>query len=110
MALVEVHMPSLGEQTKEVVFLSWMKKIGEQVQIDEPVFKVEMATGKTILNQPMGVEVEILSQDDGVLVETHFKKKQRISVGDTAGILDTEAAPTVKQKKSWFAKMFGLDG
>lgn len=108
MALVEVQMPSLGEQTKEIVFLSWMKKIGEQVQIDEPVFKVEMTTSKTILNQPFGVEVEVLSQNNGVLVETHFNEKQRISVGETAGILDTEAAPTVK-KKSWFANMFGLD-
>ena len=109
MALVDVQMPSLGEQAKEIVFRSWMKNIGEQVHVGEPVFKVAMTTEKKVLKRPLVAEVEVISQSEGVLIETRFEKEQLITVGSIAGILDTEATPTVKRKKSWFVRMFGLD-
>jgi pyruvate dehydrogenase E2 component (dihydrolipoamide acetyltransferase) len=56
---VDVVMPQMGESIFEGTITKWLKKVGEKVQPDEPLF--EISTDK--------VDAEILTPAAGVLRE-----------------------------------------
>ena len=59
MALVDVIMPQMGESIAEGTVSRWLKRVGDAVKRDEPLF--EISTDK--------VDAEIPSPSAGVLVE-----------------------------------------
>ena len=68
MAIVEVKVPQLSESVAEATMLTWKKKAGEAVAIDEILIEIE--TDKVVLEVPApaaGVLTEIL-QEDGATV------------------------------------------
>lgn len=68
MAIVEVKVPQLSESITEATMLTWKKKVGEAVAIDEILIEIE--TDKVVLEVPApsaGVITEIL-QGDGATV------------------------------------------
>lgn len=68
--MAEVHLPPLGDTVDEARVSSWLKQVGEQVALDEPLLVVE--TDK--------VETEIPSPVAGTLME------QLVQDGDTVDI------------------------
>jgi 2-oxoglutarate dehydrogenase E2 component (dihydrolipoamide succinyltransferase) len=74
---VEVFMPQMGESIAEGTLVRWLKKPGEQVKRDEPLF--EISTDK--------VDTEIPSPSDGVLSEIKVKEGQTVPVNTVVCLL-----------------------
>ncbi|RZT92499.1 2-oxoglutarate dehydrogenase complex dihydrolipoyllysine-residue succinyltransferase [Rivibacter subsaxonicus] len=69
MAIVEVKVPQLSESVAEATMLTWKKKAGEAVAIDEILIEIE--TDKVVLEVPApsaGVLAEIVVGDGGTVV------------------------------------------
>src|SRR6478736_2049789 len=81
MAIVEVKVPQLSESVAEATLLTWKKKAGETVALDEILIEIE--TDKVVLEVPApaaGVLAEIV-QADGATVAA----EQVIARIDTEG-------------------------
>lgn len=79
MADVEIRLPKMGESVTEATITNWLKNIGDNVELDEPL--VEVATDK--------VDNEIPSEVGGKLVKILFDKDQVAQVGDVIAIIST---------------------
>ena len=89
MAIVEVKVPQLSESVAEATMLTWKKKAGEAVAVDEILIEIE--TDKVVLEVPApsaGVLVEIVQGDGATVVA-----EQLIAKIDTEGKAGA-AAPT----------------
>lgn len=75
-------MPKMGESIIEATILKWTKKVGERIELDEPV--LEIATDK--------VDSEVPSSVAGILMETLYKEGDVVPVGKVIAIIETEAA------------------
>src|SRR5207248_2132767 len=75
MARIDVLMPQMGESIAEGTVSKWLKKVGEQVKRDEPLF--EISTDK--------VDAEIPSPVAGVLAEIKVQEGQTVAVTGFAG-------------------------
>ncbi len=88
MSIVEVKVPQLSESVSEATMLTWKKKAGDAVAVDEILIEIE--TDKVVLEVPApsaGVLVEIL-QPDGATVLA----EQLIARIDTEGKAGAAAA------------------
>jgi 2-oxoglutarate dehydrogenase E2 component (dihydrolipoamide succinyltransferase) len=85
MARVELLMPKMGESIIEATILKWVKKVGDNVAMDETI--LEIATDK--------VDSEIPSPTAGVLAEILFAEDSVVPVGQVIAIINTggEASP-----------------
>ncbi len=82
MAKIDVIMPQMGESIAEGTLSRWMKKAGEKVQRDEPIF--EISTDK--------VDAEIPSPVAGVLAEILVKEGETVAVQTVVARIETDAA------------------
>lgn len=81
MAIVEVKVPQLSESVAEATMLTWKKKAGDAVAVDEILIEIE--TDKVVLEVPApsaGVLVEIVQGDGATVVA-----EQLIAKIDTEG-------------------------
>src|SRR5947209_9471100 len=86
MARVDVLMPQMGESIAEGTLSKWLKKVGDAVKRDEPLF--EISTDK--------VDAEIPAPAAGVLAEIKVQEGQTVPVQTLVAVLETEkgaAAP-----------------
>jgi 2-oxoglutarate dehydrogenase E2 component (dihydrolipoamide succinyltransferase) len=81
---VELTIPSVGESITEVQIGEWLKKVGDRVEIDEPVVEIESAK----------VTVELPAPAAGVLTEILTQTGQDAEVGDVIGMIDPSATAT----------------
>ena len=79
MARFELKLPKMGESVAEATITSWLKNVGDTIEMDEPV--LEIATDK--------VDSEIPSETEGVLVEKLFNVDDVVKVGQTIAIIET---------------------
>ena len=92
MAIVEVKVPQLSESVAEATMLTWKKKAGDAVAIDEILIEIE--TDKVVLEVPApsaGVLAEILVADGGTVIAEQLIA--RIDTTATAGAAKVVAAP-----------------
>ena len=82
MATIDVIMPQMGESIAEGTLSRWIKKVGESVKRDEPIF--EISTDK--------VDAEIPAPAAGVLSEILVQEGQTVAVQTVVARIDTEAA------------------
>lgn len=80
MARYELKLPKMGESVAEATITSWVKEIGDTIDIDDTV--VEVATDK--------VDSEVPSEVEGTLVEILFEKDTVVQVGQTIAVIETE--------------------
>lgn len=86
MARFELKLPKMGESVAEATITSWLKDVGDSIELDEAV--VEIATDK--------VDSEVPSEVEGTLVEILFQKDDVVAVGDTIAIIETEGENDVE--------------
>ncbi|WP_116769887.1 dihydrolipoamide acetyltransferase family protein [Maribacter litoralis] len=93
MSKFELKLPRMGESVAEATLTSWLKEVGDTIEMDEPIF--EIATDK--------VDSEVPSEVDGVLIEKCFNVDDVVEVGQTVAIIQvgddvdvTEPEQTVK--------------
>src|SRR5437867_3507493 len=84
MARVDVLMPQMGESIAEGTLSKWLKKVGDTVKRDEPLF--EISTDK--------VDAEIPAPAAGVLAEIKVQEGQTVPVQTLVAVLETEAGAT----------------
>lgn len=82
----EVVMPQMGESIAEGTITKWLKKVGERVDRDEPLF--EISTDK--------VDAEIPSPAAGTLTEVRFKEGDTVEVNTVVAVLDGDQAGAAK--------------
>ena len=80
MARVDVIMPQMGESIAEGTLSRWLKKVGDEVKRDEPIF--EISTDK--------VDAEIPAPSAGVLAEILVTEGQTVPVQPVVARLETE--------------------
>ncbi len=81
MSRVDVVMPQMGESIAEGTLSKWLKKVGEEVKRDEPMF--EISTDK--------VDAEIPSPSGGVLAEIKVTEGQTVPVQTVVAVIETDA-------------------
>ena len=84
---VNVVMPQMGESIFEGTVTKWLKKIGEKVERDEPLF--EISTDK--------VDAEIPAPSAGVLKEIKVKEGETVEINTIVAILDDGGAPAAAE-------------
>ncbi len=77
---IEVIMPQMGESIAEGTLVRWLKKVGERVDRDEPLF--EISTDK--------VDTEIPSPAAGVLEEIKVDEGETVPVQTVVALLSSE--------------------
>lgn len=77
MSKFELKLPRMGESVAEATLTSWLKEVGDTIEMDEPIF--EIATDK--------VDSEVPSEVDGVLIEKCFNVDDVVEVGQTVAII-----------------------
>src|SRR3984885_1610492 len=73
----DVVMPRMGERIAEGTIVRWIKKVGDQVARDEPLF--EISTDK--------VDAEIPSPAAGVLTEIRVKEGETVAVDSVVAVM-----------------------
>src|SRR5713101_8244955 len=87
MARVDVIMPQMGESIAEGTLSRWMKKVGDAVKRDEPIY--EISTDK--------VDAEIPAPSAGILAEILVTEGQTVAVQTVVARIETEAAVVAAQ-------------
>ena len=85
MARVDIIMPQMGESIAEGTLSKWLKKVGDDVKRDEPIF--EISTDK--------VDAEIPSATAGVLAEILVLEGQTVAVQTVVARIETEKGALV---------------
>jgi pyruvate dehydrogenase E2 component (dihydrolipoamide acetyltransferase) len=78
----EVVMPQMGESIAEGTITRWLKKVGDKVDRDEPLF--EISTDK--------VDAEIPSPAAGILTEIKFQEGDTVEINTVVAVLDGDGA------------------
>src|SRR5690348_13121106 len=78
-------MPQMGESIAEGTLSKWLKKVGDQVTRDEPMF--EISTDK--------VDAEISAPSTGILAEILVTEGQTVAVQTVVARLETDVTAAV---------------
>src|ERR1700741_3113682 len=78
----DVVMPQMGESIAEGTIVRWIKKVGDEVARDEPLF--EISTDK--------VDAEIPSPAAGVVAEIRVKEGETVPVNSVVAVIGAAAA------------------
>ena len=81
-AATEILMPQMGESITEGTITKWLKKVGDTIQRDEPIF--EISTDK--------VDAEIPSPAAGVLTEIKAQEGQTVSINTVVALIGGSSA------------------
>src|SRR6478735_8062782 len=86
----EVNLPELGESVTEGTVTRWLKQVGDEVAVDEPL--LEVSTDK--------VDTEIPSPVAGTLLEIKVQEDETVEVGaELAVVGSADAAPKAEEKQ-----------
>ena len=88
MAKIDVIMPQMGESIAEGTLSRWIKKVGDPINRDEPIF--EISTDK--------VDAEIPAPTAGVLAEILVQEGQTVAVQTVVARIETEAGVGAAEK------------
>src|SRR3954447_23231446 len=84
----EIVMPQMGESIVEGTITKWLKKPGDKVQRDEPLF--EISTDK--------VDAEIPSPAAGILQEIKVAEGTTVQVNTVVGTISSDGEATAAPK------------
>src|ERR1043166_5174049 len=84
----DVVMPQMGESIAEGTVVRWIKKVGDKVDRDEPLF--EISTDK--------VDAEVPSPAAGVVSEIRGKEGETVPVNSVVAVIGGAAEPIAPPK------------
>jgi pyruvate dehydrogenase E2 component (dihydrolipoamide acetyltransferase) len=89
-----VTLPALGESVTEGTVTRWLKKVGDRVEVDEPLLEVSTDKVDTEIPSPVaGVVEQILVQED----ETVEVGAVLVTIGDGSGSAAPAEAPAAAE-------------
>ncbi|MEX5294861.1 2-oxoglutarate dehydrogenase, E2 component, dihydrolipoamide succinyltransferase [Kocuria sp. CPCC 205268] len=80
----EITLPALGESVTEGTVTRWLKQVGDEVAVDEPL--LEVSTDK--------VDTEVPSPVAGTLLEIRVQEDEDAEVGQVLAIIGSGSAPS----------------
>jgi 2-oxoglutarate dehydrogenase E2 component (dihydrolipoamide succinyltransferase) len=88
-----VVLPALGESVTEGTVTRWLKKVGDRVEVDEPLLEVSTDKVDTEIPSPVAgiIEAILVAEDETVEVGTAL-----VTIGDGSGAPAAPAAPVVE--------------
>ena len=86
----DVVMPQMGESIAEGTMSRWLKKVGDSVKRDEPIF--EISTDK--------VDAEIPAPAAGILAEIIVKEGETVAVQTVVARLETEKGAVISKSEA----------
>ena len=87
MSKFELKLPKMGESVAEATITSWLKEIGDQIEMDEAV--LEIATDK--------VDTEVPCEFEGILIEKCFEVDDIVQVGQTIAIIEVSSSDSTEK-------------
>ena len=94
----QVVMPQMGESVAEGTIVRWLKKVGDEVERDEPIF--EITTDK--------VDAEIPAPEAGVLLEIRAQEGDTVEVGTIVAVLGEAGEVTSADTPTAAAYLIGI--
>lgn len=85
MPIIPLKMPKMGESISEATIISWIKAVGDTVEIEETI--LEVATDK--------VDSEVPSPCTGVITELRFMPNDVVPVGEIIALIDASEISNV---------------
>ncbi|HEX7835399.1 MAG TPA: biotin/lipoyl-containing protein, partial [Pseudolysinimonas sp.] len=84
-----VSLPALGESVTEGTVTRWLKKVGDRVEVDEPLLEVSTDKVDTEIPSPVAgvIEAILVQEDETVEVGTAL-----VTIGDGSGSAAPAAA------------------
>lgn len=83
----EFEMPKMGESITEAKIITWLKSVGDTIEVDEPL--LEVATDK--------VDSEVSSTVSGVIKEIWFGSDDVIKIGEVIAVIEVNS---IKEKSA----------
>ena len=87
MSKFELKLPKMGESVAEATITSWLKDVGDQIEMDEAV--LEIATDK--------VDTEVPCEFEGILIEKCFEVDEIVQVGQTIAIIEVSGSDSTEK-------------
>jgi 2-oxoglutarate dehydrogenase E2 component (dihydrolipoamide succinyltransferase) len=89
-----VNLPALGESVTEGTVTRWLKKVGDRVEVDEPLLEVSTDKVDTEIPSPVSgvIEAILVAEDETVEVGTAL-----VTIGDGSGVAGAETAPAAPE-------------
>ncbi|MBO0951276.1 dihydrolipoamide acetyltransferase family protein [Fibrella forsythiae] len=86
MALIDMVMPKMGESIMECTVITWLKEVGDRIEVDDSL--LEVATDK--------VDTEVPASATGTLKERLVNEGEVVPIGQIIARIETgqESAPT----------------
>ena len=81
MSKFELKLPKMGESVAEATITSWLKEVGDTIELDEAI--VEIATDK--------VDTEVPSEVEGILIEKMYEVDDVVTVGQIIAVIETKS-------------------
>src|SRR5216117_1302352 len=78
----DIVMPQMGESIVEGTITKWLKKPGDKIQRDEPLFEISIDK----------VDAEIPAPASGVLKEVKVAEGTTVQVNTVVGVIDGDGA------------------
>ncbi|GII98066.1 2-oxoglutarate dehydrogenase E2 component [Sediminihabitans luteus] len=86
----EITLPALGESVTEGTVTRWLKAVGDEVAVDEPL--LEVSTDK--------VDTEVPSPVAGTVQQILVQEDETVEVGTVLAIVGSGAAPKAEEPKA----------
>lgn len=87
---LEIKIPAVGESITEVTIGTWFKKVGDYVEMDDPICELESDKAT----------FEVNAEQAGKIVKTNGEEGDTLNIGDVVCEIDTTAeAPAEKAPK-----------
>ena len=91
-----VEMPELGESVTEGTITTWLKEVGDEVEVDEPLLEVSTDKVDTEIPSPVaGTILQILAEED----DTVEVGGAIVVIGDADAVVEEEPAEEKKEEK-----------
>mgnify|MGYP003119647540 CR=1 FL=1 len=87
MPIIPLKMPKMGESISEATIISWLKNVGDTIEIEETI--LDVATDK--------VDSEVPSPCTGVITEIRFQPNDVVPVGEIIALIDASEISNIEQ-------------
>jgi len=88
MPIIPLKMPKMGESISEATIISWLKNVGDTIEMEETI--LEVATDK--------VDSEVPSPCTGVITEIRFQPNDVVPVGEIIALIDASETANIPQE------------
>lgn len=84
-----LKLPKMGESVTEATLTTWLKDVGDSIEIDESI--VEVATDK--------IDSDVPSEVEGILLEKKFQVNEISQVGDVIAVIEIAGADEASEEE-----------